>query len=316
MKKMFVASLLTTVLLCFAGLVQAEEVREKMKLVFSPYDFTLDVVIALEKGYFKQVGLDVEPVSIDGGTPAIISTLHRGEIDGCFIASSGALMSIDKGIPLVQVSGIGNQGFTYYALKDSAINSLADFEGKIIGNVPKPSGPWLALKYDLDHGKINPRLIEMRTENIRFSSLMAGQADAVSGSPYWQSVFGDEIKLVHTCTLSKYIWNSCGWWFKPEYIKEHPEAIRRFVEGLVMARTFIDENYDESIAVLAKARFIDLAKMKTPIKLPQFDNPPVIYKFGLQKTAEIMLEYGLLQSMPKIDDYVDDRFAKAIESDY
>ncbi len=316
MKKVLVACLFAAVFTCIAVSGLAAEKREKMKLVYSPYDFTLDVVIALEKGFFQQVGLDVEPVSIDGGTPAIISTLHRGEIDGCFIASSGALTAIDKGIPLVQVSGIGNQGFTYYARKDSSINSLSDFEGRIVGNVPKPSGPWLALKYDLDHQKINPRLIEMRTESIRFSSLMAGQADAVSGSPYWQSVFGDEIKLVHTCTLSKYLWNSCGWWFKPEYIKEHPEAIKRFVDGQALARTFISENYDAAIAILAKVRFIDLAKMKTPIKLPVFDNPPVIYKYGLQKTAEIMLEYDLLQSVPNVDDYVDDRFAKAIETDY
>jgi ABC-type nitrate/sulfonate/bicarbonate transport system substrate-binding protein len=116
--------------------------------------------------------------------------------------------------------------------------------------------------------------------------------------------------------MSKYIWNSCGWWFKPEFIKEYPEAIKRFVEGLAMARTFISENYDESINILAKARFIDLAKMKTPIKLPQFDNPPVIYKYGLEKTAEIMVDYGLLRTMPKIDDYVDGRFAKAIVTDY
>jgi ABC-type nitrate/sulfonate/bicarbonate transport system substrate-binding protein len=316
MKKTLIASLFTAVLVGIAVTCPAAEGREKMKLVYSAYDFTLDVVIALEKGYFDQLGLDLDPVNIDGGTSAIISTLHRGEIDGCFIASPGALMSIEKGIPLVQVSGIGNQDFTYYAHKDSAVNSLADFEGKIVGNVPKPSGPWLALKYDLDNQKIKPRLLEMRTENIRISSLMARQADVVSGAPYWESVFGDEIRLVHSCTMSKYIWNSCGWWFKPEFIKEHPKAIKRFVEGLAMARTFIDKNYDESIEILAKARFIDLAKMKTPIKLPQFDNPPVIYKYGLEKTAEIMVNYGLLQTMPKIDDYVDGRFAKAIETDY
>lgn len=316
MKKALFVSLLAATLVSAAISGLAAEGREKMKLVYSPYDFTLDVVIALEKGYFDQLGLDLDPVSIDGGTSEIISTLHRGEIDGCFIASPGALTSIEKGIPLVQVSGIGNQDFTYYARKDSPVNTLADFEGRIVGNVPKPSGPWLALKYDLDHAKINPRLIEMKTENVRISSLMAGQADAVSGSPYWMSVFGDEIKLVHSCTLSKYIWNSCGWWFKPEYIKAHPEAIRRFVNGLAMARTFINENYDESIAILAKVRFIDLTKMKTPIKLPQFANPPVIYKYGLKKTAEVMMDYGLLKTMPNIDDIVDDRFAKAIETDY
>lgn len=321
MKRMFSSLLLLTLLLtiCSAPVLYAEDASAEMphmKLVYSPYDFTLDVLVAIEKGFFKQAGLDLEPVSLEGGTAVIISTLHRGEVDGCFISSSGALTAIDKGIPLVMVSGIGNRTFDFYTLKDSPVNTLADFEGRKVGNAPRPGGPWLALIYDLETNGINATSMDVKFESDRLSGLLSGQLEIINGSSYIQAFYGDSVKKVWVCTASKYIWNSCGWWFKPEYLEENPEAVKRFVEGITLARTWMSEHYDETVAMLAKSRHLDLKKLQMPLPLPTFDIPPVVYKYGLRKTAEIMLKYDLIKNQPDIDASVDGRFAKVIDTDY
>ena len=123
-----------------APAAESNEPVEKMRVVYTPYDFLLDGMIAVENGYFKTLGLDFVPVTIEGGSAAIISTLQRGEIDGCFIASSSALVAVEKGIDLVQVAGVGDQTLIY-VLKDSPIQSLKDCEGRKNRELPEAWAP-------------------------------------------------------------------------------------------------------------------------------------------------------------------------------
>ena len=299
-----------------APAAESNEPVEKMRVVYTPYDFLLDGMIAVENGYFKTLGLDFVPVTIEGGSAAIISTLQRGEIDGCFIASSSALVAVEKGIDLVQVAGVGDQTFDIYVLKDSPIQSLKDCEGRKIGNYPKPSGPWLALKYDLDRLKIKADVIDMKTEDVMVSALLSGQIDAAEGTSYMEAQCGGKIRKVHSCAASKYIYNSCGWWFKKQFVADHYGAVKRFVDGLLLGRLYITEHPDEAVKILAKSRKIRLEDLSVQIRLPRFDLPVTVYQFGLSKTNEIMREYGLIEKTLDVSKIVDPRFSLVVDQAY
>ena len=291
--------LLIVGIILMVGFAHAAE-RTKLKMVFSPdLDFLMDASIAIEKGYFDQLGLDFDYVTVKGGSAAIIATLPQKSINGVFLASPTALTAINKGIDLVQICGIGNRTFDYAVLKNSPVKSLKDLKGKTIANSPKPSGPWLALKYDLEKFNVKAEVVEMRTGGDRFSALLTGHVDACLTQPQAQALYGDQIRIVHSCTMSKYIWNSCGWWMKREFLKAHPEAAKRFVQGLAMARKLINKNPDEAVIIFSKYGKIRNTKFKEPFVLAQFDNPPVIYVYGLRKTNEILQKYGLMNT--KID---------------
>lgn len=314
MKKKFGSLLL--IFVCLLPGISTSAESDSMRVVYSAYDFTLDFQVALEKNYFAEVGLDLTPVTIQGGTANIISTLHQGDVDGCFLASSGALVSVGKGIPLVQVAGIGIQAFDFYALKDSPIQSIKDFEGKKLGTFPKPSGPWMALQNDLDEQNLHPEVIFMKSYSSMLSSVLTKQLDVGIFAPYVLASNPDTLKKVHSSTISKYLYNSCGWWFKREFIETHPAAIEKFVKGLTKGREFIRDHKDEAIAILAKNTKLNLADFKQELPLPHFDLPVTIYQYGLEKTNEIIMKYGLLDKKLDVSTMVDSRFAKVVEQPY
>jgi NitT/TauT family transport system substrate-binding protein len=100
--------------------------------------------VAEGKGYFKKLGLDVQPKMYIDGAMAVPS-LISGELDISFSTASAALFnSIAKGAPLVFILDRGNnktgRGYTVINvtqdLYDGGIKSLADFaklKGKRIG---------------------------------------------------------------------------------------------------------------------------------------------------------------------------------------
>ncbi|SLM31889.1 putative periplasmic sulfonate binding protein [Desulfamplus magnetovallimortis] len=292
--------------------------RDTMRVVTTTYDITMDVTIAKEKGYFDLLGLDFDPVTVKGGTATIISAIGSGDVDGCFLASSGAFTAYSKGVKLVQVAGNGNRTFDFYVLKDSPIQSLKDFEGKKIANKPRPSGPWLSLRYDLDDQNINAEVIDVKTEDLALSALLSGQVDGAIGEATFMAMYGDKIRKVHTSTISKYLYNSCGWWVKESFAKEHPAAVKKFVDGILLARLFIHENQDEAMEILARETHMDLSefKFKDSYDLPTFDMPTTIYKYGLEQMVAIFKQYNLFEGEVKVDDLVDPRFSIIIDTDY
>ena len=100
--------------------------------------------VAQEKGYFKKLGIDVQPKSFIDGALAVPS-LISGELDISFMtANAGLFNSIAKGAPLVFVLDRGNnkkgRGYTVInvttELNEAGVKSIADFaqlKGKRIG---------------------------------------------------------------------------------------------------------------------------------------------------------------------------------------
>jgi ABC-type nitrate/sulfonate/bicarbonate transport system substrate-binding protein len=163
---------------------------------------------------------------------------------------------------------------------------------------------------------IKANIINSASIADRLSMLVSGQVDVISSSPQAEARLGNEIRVVHRATTSKYLWNSCGWWFKPDFIKDHPEAVRKFVQGLGMARKLIKENPNEAVKVYSKYNKLQDSSYKKPFVLPKFDNPPVIYTYGLEKTYRLVKDHKKLKKDIDTSKLVDGRFAKSITVSY
>ncbi|WP_300455093.1 ABC transporter substrate-binding protein [Desulfobacula sp.] len=295
------------------GLAQS---NDKMKITYASFlDFLMDLPIAIEMGYFNDLGLELEALDI-ASSPTRNGLLPKQDINGAFLPSQTALFYAEKGIHMVMVCGIGNRTFDFAVRSDSPIQNISDFEGKTIASVHNPSNPRLALDYDMDQAGVKANVIATKSAADRLSMLMSGKVDVIMSAPSTEARLGDGIRIVHSCSTSKYLWNSCGWWFKPDYIKAHPEAIEKFVKGLSMAREMIINDPKKAIKVFSKYNKLNDAGFKKPFELPQFDNPPAVYAYGLNKTYVMMKDYKILKTNLDIDHMVNSRFAKVLSQDY
>jgi ABC-type nitrate/sulfonate/bicarbonate transport system substrate-binding protein len=306
---------IVAITLLFSANAQAAG-REKMKILYtSNYDFLMDVPIAIEKGYFDTLGLDIEAVDIPSNATRF-SLYPQEDINGGFLQSEAALTFAEKGFDMIMVSGIGNRTFNFSVLAKSPIRSLKDFDGKTIASVAHPANPALALDYDMKPMNIKANVVSSVSPADRLSMLLSGRVDIILSDAAVEARLGDDIRLVHKASTSKYLWNSCGWWFKPDFIKNHPEAVRKFVQGLGMAKKVINENPAEAVRVYSKYNKLKSDSYKKPFELAQFDNPPVVYAYGLEQTYKIMKGFGVLKKEIDTSKMVDGRFAKSITTPY
>jgi ABC-type nitrate/sulfonate/bicarbonate transport system substrate-binding protein len=108
--------------------------KQKIRMVFVSLAWNSEIPFraALSRGYFKQQGLQVEPILIRGG-PAAIAALVSGEVDFDAIGGAQAVFrSRARGLDL-SIIGCTSSTTNYILLGDKQTQRVEDLKGKIIG---------------------------------------------------------------------------------------------------------------------------------------------------------------------------------------
>jgi len=139
-------------------------------------------LIAKEKGYFKDEGLDVDIVSFTSG-PIVHQALAAGELDMAYIGSPPVYHWYSRGLKSQIIAKVNYGQAAVITRKDSGINTLADLEGKKLAGVRKGSGMDVLLRGYLlgEAAKLKPdedvRIVPMPPGNMG-SSVEASVTDA------------------------------------------------------------------------------------------------------------------------------------------
>jgi NitT/TauT family transport system substrate-binding protein len=117
---------------------------------------TAALYVAIEKGYFRELGIETELVSIDGAARAI-PLLATGELDALAASTTaGFYNAVNQGLPMrvvadkaVQVPGAGTVGLVVRQdlLDSGAVRTVADLRGRAVGLNTRGA----ALEYQLVH---------------------------------------------------------------------------------------------------------------------------------------------------------------------
>ncbi|MGE4560809.1 MAG: ABC transporter substrate-binding protein [Desulfobulbus sp.] len=138
--------------------------------------------VALEKGFFKDRGLEVELIapSNPNDPPKLVAA---GKADIAVSYQYQHQMQVDQGLPLVRIATlIATPLNSLVVLDNGKINSIKDLKGKTIG-YSVGGFETLLLKVMLEREGV--RLEDVKLVNVNFSlspSLFTGQADAVIGA--------------------------------------------------------------------------------------------------------------------------------------
>lgn len=144
-------------LVLFSAVVSPAQEKKNIRMVFVSLAWNSEIPFraALARGFFKQQGLQVEPILIRGG-PAAIAALVSGEVDFASIGGAQAIYRAKaRGLDL-SIIGCISHTTNYILLGNKQTRTVEDLKGKPIGITGAGTYSEFAVKAFLRKNNINP----------------------------------------------------------------------------------------------------------------------------------------------------------------
>ena len=137
------------------------------------------IEFALQQGFFKQEGLDIEILYTEGGastlTPVIAGSLDIAMTNGTL----GAIAAFAKGLPvkIISAEATGAPDAFWYARPESGIKSIRDTNGKSVAFSSPGSSTNLIILQLVAQEKVAPKLVPTGGLPATLTQVMTGQID-------------------------------------------------------------------------------------------------------------------------------------------
>jgi len=251
------------VLAAAGGAAQAAPVKLKTGIP-AYYEGFLPVYTALEKGYFKDVGLDVDITTFKGGGAAGQAFI-AGAIDLCLCSFDHVLKMQSRGLAAVAIGGI--EEYNAYALiarKDSVPPGLANLRGKKIGITSPGSSTDILMRYEMKRAGIDPKevsLISIGGATAMKAALENGQIDAgmVIGGILVDMLHEGGWEIIEDFRTHRYPLEVVI--ARKEWLKDNAAIAKQFLTALARAQKLLQEDAEVAYQV-TKTMF---PKMADPI---------------------------------------------------
>ena len=275
------------------------------------------LIIAQEKGYFEDAGLEVEIVApADPSAPPKL--VAAGQADIAISYQPQLHLQISEGLPLVRVGTLVATPLNcLLVLEEGPVKALADLKGRKIGYSVAGVEEALLTGMLAPH---NVALSDIELINVNFSlspALMAGQVDAVIGAFRNFELNQMDIEGVK---------GRC-FYLEEEGIPSYDELIyvanpanmdadkvARFIGATELATQFIINNPEESWKICsgtAKELQNELNERAWADTLPRFALRPAAFDAGrYQRFQRFLMESGLISEPLPIDKIAIDVTAK------
>jgi len=226
----------------------------KLNVAYMPnYASLWSVLTGIDKGYFKEEGLDINLIEFADG-PSEIAAMEGGSVDLAYIGHGAHRLCITGSAKIFAPSSVHSTD-KIIVLTSHGIEKLEDLKGKKVAyNAGSSSETALtgALKVaGLTMDDIEP--YEMDATNM-VAAMLSGSVDACSSwNPYDSQIINNtkDAKFIEFSTNSV---NLSSWIALPKYAEEHKDIIVRFSRALYKAMEFAskEENWDYAVGLYAK----------------------------------------------------------------
>lgn len=266
MKKILAIMLCLILALGIVGCGNKNEVEKgTMKYVgLKVYD---PVYVAVEKGFFAELGLDVEIVDTVAGGATAVQMVSSGDVQGALLSTMAIINARSSGLPVVGVADI-QSAFEespleeFYVRADSGINSIEDLKGKKIAiNLVKSSFhyTWLMALENAGMTEDDVTFVNLSFDQQQ-AALERGDVDAIGlMQPYTKKAReSEDLKMLFDAVDVFGEKQFCEIFVNSVWAENNPEDAEKFVAGIVKAIKWIEDNQDEAKQIISKYTGIDV----------------------------------------------------------
>ena len=305
-----------------AGTALAQEKKNvRMVFVSLAWNSELPFRSALARGYFKQQGLQIEPILIRGG-PAAISALVSGEVDFAAIGGAQAVFrSRSRGLDL-SIVGCTSSTTNYILLGDKRTKTIEDLKGKIIGITGPGAYSEFAMKAFLRKNNINPdKDVTLRSIGGTVLRAAAIEKGLIAAAPFSTE---DAVRLMKAgYSLISNLSETLGIpqniiVTRDEVLEKYPEMSKRvlkaYIQGMQLAKfnkkEALKAGYDSGLSGDA-----EIVSTAWDLYSPGLTADLSIVHAGLQQMLDEDIRNGLVDKNFTLDRVVNERILKTAQQE-
>ncbi|MHC1704021.1 MAG: ABC transporter substrate-binding protein [Tenuifilaceae bacterium] len=269
---------------------------------------------AIEKGFYKEVGLDVEVRELEKSsnpTEIVMSGLAQYGI-----GNSELVIQYMQGLPIVVIACILQNSPSAIVVKaNSNINTPKDFINKKIEINKDESGieiMAMLLKEGVSSDQINA--IE---STFSLNNLLSNKIDALeiytSNEPFFLTKFGIPFRLIYPRNYGINFYSDCLFTTRDE-IEKHPERVKKFRQASLKGWKYA-LTHQEEVANIIQSKYKSIktldhllyeAEEIRRLAVPEFVQMGHTNKERWLNIVETLSQQGLITNLRDINDFVYD----------
>lgn len=296
------------------------QANPKIRIGFWPVASGLPFFAAIEKGFFKDAGLDVEAQKY-ASAQQVMEAMLAGRSEGSSNGTASAVLAIGEiaqpGLFKIFCTNPTNAKFVldeFVVPKDSPVKSLAELKGKRVASGPGIQNVTLA-KVMLERAGAGPMSITELPIGQHIAALAAGQIDACYTLEPTGTVgrLNGTTRTLEVGVVAKYIlgdpmapWHGGSASLTTEFIKKHPDVARRYMAAYKKGVDLVRTNPNEARPFLKGYTAIEgPLTSEVPMSDYMFYNeftPAAIAYF--QKFYDLFHERGIFEKRVVVDNLI------------
>ena len=283
--------------------------------------------IAINNGYFKEKGIEIE-LTTGQGADAVMTSVLSNQVQIGFAGPEASIYVYNEGkedYTQVFAQMTKRDGSFLVSKNNEEDFKFTDVKGKTIIPGRKGGVPYMTLEYVLKENKIQPNKDVNLDDSIKFD-LMAGAF--TSGEADYVTLFEPTASLIEKQGKG-HIVASVGkeagevpytaYFAKKSYIDNNTEIIQNFTDAVYQGQKWVKEHTSKEIAERIANFFPDtdiklLAEAIEKYKeIDAWNETPVMKEEAFNKLQEIMTKAGELRNKAPFEKIVNNSFAEKVK---
>lgn len=303
------------------GLAAAPRVRAqaspRIRVGYWPVAAGLPFFAAVEKGYFKEAGLEVEPLKF-AGAQQVMEAMLSGRSDGSSNGTGSANLAIGEiaqpGLFKIFCTNPSNARYVleeFIVAKDSPIRTMAELKGKRVASGPGIQNVTLA-KTMLERAGAGVMSVTELPIGQHVAAIAAGQVDAIYTLEPTGTVgrLNGTTRVLEAGVVAHYIlgdpqapWHGGSASLTTEFLKKNPEAAKKYIAAYARGIELVRKNPAEARQYLKGYTAIEGAltaevPLASYMLYSEFKPSDVAY---FQKFYDLFTEKGIFEKKVLVD---------------